>query len=150
MNSNWDSHNHGPAEGRGLDCGEKPIGWCVRLAKDAELAELRAEVERLRSAERFHWRPKALTGDRHAIEAEIEHARAEAAERALADERAKVARLTKQLQHECPHWQMSHSGVDQTSLDDAQKVWACDNCGKTGTSAALDGPEPDTTSDGTP
>jgi hypothetical protein len=97
------------------------------------------------------------------IKAVIQHADAEQDEilaqwerahdrmaKALADERAKVARLTKQLQHECPHWQMSHSGVDQTSLDDSQKVWACDNCGKTGISAELDGPEPDTTTDGAP
>jgi hypothetical protein len=62
MNSNWDSHNHGPAEGRGLDCGEKPIGWCVRLAKDAELADLRAEVERLREGCERYGLPVGLDG----------------------------------------------------------------------------------------
>ena len=50
--------------------------------------------------------------------AEIERARAEA------------DRLREQLQHECPHGEMSWSGADQTDLDDAAKVWVCDNCGK--------------------
>ena len=50
---------------------------------------------------------------------------------------AKVTRLTEQLQHECPHWEMSHSGVDQTDLGNPAKVWACDNCGKQGTSNEL-------------
>lgn len=44
--------------------------------------------------------------------------------------RALSARLREQLQHECPHGEMSWSGVDQTPLDDPAKVWACDNCGK--------------------
>lgn len=32
----------------------------------------------------------------------------------------------------------SRSGIDQTDLDDSEKVWRCDGCGETGTSAALD------------
>jgi hypothetical protein len=119
MNSNWDSHNHGPAEGRGLDCGEKPIGWCVRLAKDAELADLRAEVERLQGvvdalakqnvddAERWSdvlaeaeakvdLNVTAATSaiETHQLREAEQCQRAEAAERALADERAKVAELS--------------------------------------------------------
>jgi hypothetical protein len=44
--------------------------------------------------------------------------------------RALVARLREQLQHECPHGEMSWSGYDLTTLDDPAKVWVCDNCGK--------------------
>lgn len=44
--------------------------------------------------------------------------------------RALSDRLREQLQHDCPHGEMSWSGVDQTPLDDPAKGWACDNCGK--------------------
>ena len=49
--------------------------------------------------------------------------------------RARVTRLTEQLQYECPHGEMSWSGVDQNDGDD--KIWRCDNCGKEGTDAQL-------------
>jgi hypothetical protein len=117
----------------------KPVGHALMAVADAEQAELRAEVERLRSAERFHWRPRALTGDRHAIEAEIEHARAEAAERALADERAKVARV-----------EALHVEVDRTSGGQRLRQPVCAECAAVmpcPTLAALAGPEPDTTAD---
>ena len=53
--------------------------------------------------------------------------------------RARVARLTEQLQHECPHGEMSWTGADQNWDDD--KVWRCDNCGATGTDDELRAPK---------
>ena len=73
----WNSHNHGPDEGRGMDCPEKPIGQCIRDARDAVIAEQWAEIERLRGT---------LEAANDAV--------AEAAIERAEDAEAKVARCT--------------------------------------------------------
>lgn len=40
----------------------------------------------------------------------------------------------------CPGPDASWSGVDQTALDDSEKVWRCDVCGAEGTADALNDP----------
>ncbi|MGO9455680.1 MAG: hypothetical protein ACLP62_01340 [Acidimicrobiales bacterium] len=57
----------------------------------------------------------------------------------LATERAEGERLRRGWHR--THPDASLTGADQTPLDEADKVWRCDVCGLTGTSAELDAVE---------
>jgi hypothetical protein len=110
----WPAHNHGPSEGRGMDCGEKPIGWCIRIAKDAELAELRAEVERLRGInQELVETHNVYLGHVASVERllVVKQERAEAAE-------AKVARVEALMAH--LHTDLIHISDLRAALDGAE------------------------------
>lgn len=92
--------------------------------------------------------PEALRAEHHALHeylvAVVTHAGTAAPYSDLVEAHDVVARIIT-AQADCDCAEMSWTGVDQKHLLDVTKVWRCDNCGRTGTTAELrPGPQHET------